>query len=194
MSNQQQKDLRTEWVVGITGASGSVYALRLLEVIAEMGMRPHLVVSEAGERVIREETERTLSDLAERYPLYDVRDVGGPIASGSFPAAGMIVIPCSMHTVAAMAMGLADNLLTRAADVTLKEGRPLIVVPRETPLHLIHLENMARLAQAGARIVPAMPAFYHQPTTLFELVDFVVGKVLDQAGIPHQLFKRWGSE
>ncbi|MBC9783243.1 UbiX family flavin prenyltransferase [Heliobacterium chlorum] len=194
MSNHQQKDYRPDWVVGITGASGSIYALRLLEVMAEMGMRPHLVVSEAGERVIREETERTLSDLAKRYPLYDVRDVGGPIASGSFPAAGMIVIPCSMHTVAAMAMGLADNLLTRAADVTLKEGRPLIVVPRETPLHLIHLENMGRLAQAGARIVPAMPAFYHQPTTLVELIDFVVGKVLDQAGISHQLFKRWGIE
>ncbi|MZP43942.1 UbiX family flavin prenyltransferase [Heliobacterium gestii] len=181
-----------DWIVGITGASGSIYALRLIEAMGELGMHPHLVVSEAGERVLREETGKSLTEVAEGCRLHDVGDVGASIASGSFPAAGMIVIPCSMHTVAAMALGLADNLLTRAADVTLKEGRPLIVVPRETPLHLIHLENLRRLAQAGARIVPAMPAFYHRPTTMNELVDFVVGKVFDQAGIAHQLFRRWG--
>ncbi|ABZ84606.1 3-octaprenyl-4-hydroxybenzoate carboxy-lyase [Heliomicrobium modesticaldum Ice1] len=181
-----------DWIVGITGASGSIYGLRLIEAMQDLGMGLHLVVSEAGERVLREETGKSLAEVAAGCRLHDVRDVGAAIASGSFPAAGMIVIPCSMHTVAAMALGLADNLLTRAADVTLKEGRPLIVVPRETPLHLIHLENLRRLAQAGARIVPAMPAFYHRPTTMNELVDFVVGKVLDQAGIAHQLFKRWG--
>lgn len=181
-----------DWIIGITGASGSLYGVRLLNVMKEVGMRPHLVVSPAGERVIKEETGLSIEAIAEGCRLYDVNDVGAAIASGSFPAAGMIVIPCSMHTAAAIALGLAESLLTRAADVTLKEGRPLIVVPRETPFNLIHLENLTRLFQAGARIVPAMPAFYHQPENIQDLVDFVVGKVLDQAGIPHRLFRRWG--
>ncbi|WP_207707017.1 UbiX family flavin prenyltransferase [Heliorestis acidaminivorans] len=181
-----------EWIVGITGASGAIYALRLLDVMKKSDYRPHLIVSAAGERVIQEESGLTLDEVSEGCQLYSVYDVGASIASGSFPARGMIVLPCSMHALAAMSLGLADNLLTRAADVTLKEGRKLIVVPRETPLHAIHLENMARLAKAGATIVPAMPAFYHEPKSIDDLVDFVVGKVLDQAGIEHALFQRWG--
>ncbi|QGG47843.1 UbiX family flavin prenyltransferase [Heliorestis convoluta] len=181
-----------EWIVGITGASGSIYALRLLEVMKKASMRPHLVISAAGDRVIQEETGVTVEELREGCHFYPVYDVGAAIASGSFPTAGMIVIPCSMHTVAALALGLSDNLLTRAADVTLKERRKLIVVPRETPLHVIHLENMAALARAGASLVPAMPAFYQRPQSMDDLVDFVVGKVLDQAGIEHTLYRRWG--
>ncbi|MCW2279090.1 UbiX family flavin prenyltransferase [Heliophilum fasciatum] len=192
MMQNSKFNKQNPWIVGITGASGAPYAVRLLEVLKAAAICPHLVVSAAGERVIAEETGLTMGQLAEGCVLYDQQDVGGAIASGSFPATGMIIIPCSMHTVAAVAHGLADNLLTRAADVTLKEGRPLIVVPRETPFNLIHLENLVGLARAGARVVPAMPAFYHGPEKMQDLIDFVIGKVLDQAGIDHQLFRRWG--
>ncbi|MDD2422430.1 MAG: UbiX family flavin prenyltransferase [Heliobacteriaceae bacterium] len=180
-----------EWIVGISGASGACYGIRLLDCLKNAGIGVHLVVTKAGERVIREETGLTLTALAVGCRRYDVDDIGAAVASGSFPVHGMFVAPCSMRTVAAMAAGLADNLLTRAADVTLKEGRPLIVVPRETPLSLLHLENLTRLARAGARIVPAMPAFYQQPRDVAAVVDFVVGKILDQAKVPHQLFSRW---
>jgi 4-hydroxy-3-polyprenylbenzoate decarboxylase len=126
------------------------------------------------------------------YRYYPIEDVGASIASGSFRTAGMAIVPCSMGTLSGIAQGASGNLLERAADVMLKEGRPLVLVPRETPLNAIHLEHMLRLARLGVRIVPAMPAFYHRPRTMEDLVDFVVGKILDAMGIDHELFKRWG--
>ncbi len=192
-------------MLGITGASGSVYGVRLAEELLAEGFTVHLVVSNAGWRVLKEEMdfdassreaelERRFSDRAGRLIYHPVADIGASIASGSFRAEGMIVAPCSMGTLSAIAHGSSDNLMTRAADVMLKEGRPLVLVPRETPLHAIHLENMLKLSRLGVKMVPAMPAFYHRPRTLEEAVDFLVGKVLDTVGIGHKLFKRWGEE
>ncbi|CAM3288248.1 MULTISPECIES: UbiX family flavin prenyltransferase [Saccharibacillus] len=193
------------WVVGITGASGSVYGIRLTEELLDLGFTVHLVVSNAGWRVFKEEMdfdaskreqelEHRFGGRAGRLVYHPVADIGASIASGSFRAEGMIVMPCSMGTLSSIAHGSSDNLMTRAADVMLKEGRPLVLVPRETPLHAIHLENMLKLARLGVKMVPAMPAFYHRPRTLEEIVDFLVGKVLDSVGIDHNLFKRWGEE
>lgn len=193
------------WVVGITGASGSIYGVRLTEVLLDAGFTVHLVVSNAGWRVLKEELdfdassreamlENRFGGRAGRIVYHPVADIGASIASGSFRAEGMIVIPCSMGTLSAIAHGSSDNLMTRAADVMLKESRPLVLVPRETPLHAIHLENMLTLSRLGVKLVPAMPAFYHRPRTLEEIVDFLVGKVLDSVGIEHRLFKRWGEE
>ncbi len=189
-------------VIGMTGASGAPYALCLMEELLRQGHEVHVTVTEAAWRVLKEEhgwnverREETLrkvlktnSDLLHYYPI---RDIGAPIASGSFPFDAMVVIPCSMGTLAKIAQGISSNLLERAADVALKEGRPLIVVPRETPLNLIHLENMTKLARCGATVLPAMPAFYHGPHNLEDMISFVAGKVLDQLTIPHQLYQRW---
>lgn len=191
--------------MGITGASGSVYGVRLAEELLDYGFTVHLVVSNAGWRVLKEEMdfdasareaelERRFGGRAGRLIYHPVADIGASIASGSFRAEGMLVVPCSMGTLSSIAHGSSDNLMTRAADVMLKEGRPLVIVPRETPLHAIHLENMLKLSKLGVKMVPAMPAFYHRPRTLEEVVDFLVGKVLDTVGIPHNLFKRWGEE
>lgn len=193
------------WVVGITGASGSVYGIRLTEELLNNGFNVHLVVSNAGWRVLKEEMDFDASkreqeleirfgSRAGRLIYHPIADIGASIASGSFRAEGMIVIPCSMGTLSSIAHGSSDNLMTRAADVMLKEGRPLVLVPRETPLHAIHLENMLKLSRLGVKMLPAMPAFYHRPRTLEEIVDFLVGKVLDSVGIEHNLFKRWGEE
>ncbi|WP_172250432.1 UbiX family flavin prenyltransferase [Saccharibacillus deserti] len=193
------------WVLGITGASGSVYGIRLAEELLDNGFSVHLVVSNAGWRVLKEEMdfdaskreeelERRLGGRPGRLVYHPVADIGASIASGSFRAEGMIVAPCSMGTLSSIAHGTSDNLMTRAADVMVKEGRPLVLVPRETPLHAIHLENMLKLSRLGVKMVPAMPAFYHRPRTLEEAVDFLVGKVLDSVGIGHNLFKRWGEE
>lgn len=194
------------WVVGITGASGTIYAVRLVQVIAERlpEIELHVVITDDALRVIREEHAQTVSgrtDLSEqlfglapgRIHLHNNRDIGASIASGSFRTQGMVIIPCSVASLAAVSHGLADNLLRRAAQVSLKERRKLIVVPRETPLSVIDLENMVRLAHAGACIVPAMPGFYHQPRTIAELVDMLVMKVLDQMGYDIPLVDRWGS-
>ncbi|CAM4221696.1 UbiX family flavin prenyltransferase [Paenibacillus tarimensis] len=196
-----------KWVVGITGASGSVYGIRLTEVLLAGGVQVHLVITEAGWRVLKEEAGWTASKrqealethfgpyLAEGALRYHpVADIGASIASGSFRMDGMIIIPCSMGTLASIAHGTSDNLMTRAADVMLKEGRKLLLVPRETPLHAIHLENMLKLARLGVRIIPAMPAFYYRPQTMRDMIEFMVGKVLDNMPFEHDLYRRWGDE
>ena len=179
-------------VVGITGASGSVYAVRLIDVLREQGIEVHSVVTDSGQRVLDYECGVTMEELSRRVDvLYPNADVGAAIASGSFRMDAMVVLPCSMKTAGAIAHGVTDDLLTRAADVTLKEGRRLLLVPRETPMHEIHLENLLRLARAGVVIMPAAPGFYHRPETLDDLVNMMVGKILDRLGIEAELFTRW---
>ena len=196
-------------VVAITGASGVVYGVRLCREILQAGARLTLLVTAAGQDVLREEcgldwrgdedaVREELRDYfragTESLAFYDQKNLLAPIASGSSVPDAMVVCPCSMGTLARIAVGNSGNLPERCADVMLKERRPLVLVPRETPLGEIHLENMLRLARMGVRIVPAMPAFYHSPESVDDLVNFVVGKVLDQLGIGHALFARWGSE
>ena len=179
-------------IVGITGASGSVYAVRLIDVLRECGIEVHAVITDSGQRVLDYECGVTMEELSRRVDvLYPNADVGAAIASGSFRMDAMVVLPCSMKTAGAIAHGVTDDLLTRAADVTLKEGRRLLLVPRETPMHEIHLENLLRLARAGAVIMPAAPGFYHRPETLDDLVNMMVGKILDRLGIEAELFTRW---
>ena len=179
-------------VVGITGASGSVYAVRLIDVLREQDIEVHAVVTDSGQRVLDYECGVTMEELSRRVDvLYPNADVGAAIASGSFRMDAMVVLPCSMKTAGAIAHGVTDDLLTRAADVTLKEGRRLLLVPRETPMHEIHLENLLRLARAGAVVMPAAPGFYHRPETLDDLVNMMVGKILDRLGIEAELFTRW---
>jgi 4-hydroxy-3-polyprenylbenzoate decarboxylase len=182
-----------ELVVGITGASGVQYGIRLLEVLAERGVTTHLIVSDAARKLIALETDVTVEAVESIASfVYDDNDFTAPIASGSHRHNGMVVVPCTMKTLASLAQGVADTLIARAGDVCLKESRRLILVPRETPLNLVHLQNMMTLKQAGAHIVPASPAFYHKPSSISELVDFMVGRVLDLLDIEHDLYKRWG--
>lgn len=189
-------------LIGITGASGAPYALCLMEELLRQGHEVHVTVTEAGWRVLKEEhgwnverreeaLRKALKSDSGLLRYYPIRDIGAPVASGSYPCDAMVVIPCSMGTLAKISHGISSNLLERAADVMLKERRPLIVVPRETPLNLIHLENMAKLVRCGAMVLPAMPAFYHHPRSLEDMVRFVAGKVLDQLAIPHRLYQRW---
>ncbi|WP_127585282.1 UbiX family flavin prenyltransferase [Paenibacillus koleovorans] len=188
------------WIVGITGASGAVYGVRLVETLLERDIPVHLLITDAGWRVLHEELDwsagRRQETIAEKFTgpvrYYPIQDIGASVASGSFLTSGMVIVPCSMGTLSGIATGASDNLLERAADVVLKEGRKLFLVPRETPLHAIHLENMLKLVRMGARIIPAMPAFYQKPQSMDELVDFMVGKVLDSMEIEHQLYRRWG--
>ena len=193
--------------VALTGASGSVYGLRLVEQLCLSGIAVTFTASDSGTQVCREETGLDLSGdparAAERlYAHLEVKsglemvhpdDLFCPAASGSAAPDAMIVAPCSMGTLARIACGISGNLIERVADVMIKERRPLLLVPRETPLSAIHLENMLRLTRAGAQMVPAMPAFYHQPDSVIDMVDFVVGKVLDQLGVGHELYRRWGN-
>ncbi len=195
-------------VVAITGASGSIYGLRLTEELLRADYRVVLLLSKSGLEVLRYETglewEGTTAQRRElmrdyfggshHLQHYGMDDLFAPIASGSSAPDAVVVAPCSMGTAGRIAAGLGSNLLERVADVALKEGRPLVLVPRETPFNAIHLENLLRLTHAGVRIVPAMPAFYHRPKSIEDLVDFVVGKVLDTLQIPHRLFLRWGEE
>ncbi|MDA4129919.1 MAG: UbiX family flavin prenyltransferase [Thaumarchaeota archaeon] len=185
-------DRSRKYVVGISGASGVIYGIRLLEVLKKLKCETHVVITPAAKVTIAAETEYTASSVEKlATKLYRINDIAADISSGSFLTNGMILIPCSMHTLGALASGMADNLMLRAAEVTMKEQRPLIVVPRETPLSLIHLENMVTISRAGAIVVPAMPGFYMRPKRIEELVDHLVGKVLDLLGIEHKLFKRW---
>lgn len=183
----------TRIVVGISGASGAVYGIRFLELLrAAPGVETHLVVSDAGKRTIVEETERSVRDVeALAARRYDNKNIGAALASGSFKTDGMVVVPCSIKTASAIAACAADTLMARAADVTLKEGRPLILVVRETPLHLGHLRVLTALAEMGAVILPPMPAFYTRPKQIDELVDHTLARVLDRLRIPHSLVPEW---
>ena len=195
---------RTEdLVVAITGASGAPYAVRLLHVLGRAGRRVHLTMSPSAVQVLREELGMEVNidhfDPASlgvresgRVVYHHHGDFSAGIASGSFRTGGMVVVPCSMSTLGSIAHGITANLITRAADVHLKERRPLILVPRETPLNLIHLENMAAVTRAGGTVLPAMPGWYHRPTTLDDLIDFVVARICDQLGVAHDLSTRWG--
>lgn len=194
-------------VVGITGASGAIYGLRLIKELLGAQQNVAVLLSNAGRQVLAYETGLKLDPDplacaeqlgshfkgvdAPRY--YAMEDFFAPIASGSSAPDAVVICPCSMGTVGRIAAGLSDNLLERVADVALKEQKKLLLVPRETPFNQLHLQNLLRLSQAGAQILPAMPGFYHQPQSINELVDFVVGKLLDQLGVAHQLFTRWGN-
>jgi polyprenyl P-hydroxybenzoate/phenylacrylic acid decarboxylase-like protein len=180
-------------VVGITGGSGAIYGVKLLEVLQQQkGIETHLIISPAAAVTIRAETEfstRYVEKLASK--VYRFGDIAAPVASGSFRFDSMVIVPCSMHTLGAIASGVADNLLVRAAEVAMKEKHRLILVPRETPLTLIHLRNMVRASEAGAIILPAMPAFYERPKSIDEIIDHLVGKILDLLEIENDLFRRW---
>ena len=180
-------------IVAISGASGAVYGARLLQVMQPMpGIETHLVVSDAGWRNLEHELDMDRASIeALAHQVHDVRNVGAAIASGSFQCAGMVIAPCSMRTLAAVAHGLSDNLLTRAADVVLKERRRLVLMVRESPLHLVHLRNMATVTEMGGIVCPPMPAFYQRPTSVGEIVDHSVARVLDLLGLEHALAPQW---
>lgn len=203
--------MKKNFVLAITGASGSAYALKTLQVLIQSGYDVHLTMSPAAALVMKTEVgvtvdlenfsaEPLLEGLQEtetplgRIEYHNYRDFMTGIASGSFLTAGMVICPCSMGTLSSVANGLSSNLIHRAADVHLKERRKLILVPRETPLGTIALGNMTKLSEAGAVILPAMPGFYHNPTSIEDLVDFVVSRICDQLGVNHCLSKRWGVE
>lgn len=185
----------TRVIVGISGASGVICGIRLLEVFKTIHVETHLIMSDWAEKILTLETDYELSCLNDLAAVkYDNRDMTAPVASGSFLTAGMVIAPCSMKTLAGIANGYSQNLLERAADVTIKEGRKLVLVPRETPLSAIHLENMLKLARMGVVIAPPMPAFYINPKQVCELVDHHVGKIMDQFGFSNTLVKRWQEE
>lgn len=179
-------------VIAITGASGVIYAKRLLEELNSRNAEIHLVISYNARKIIEHELN-TKKEEIERLAnyVYNVDDWGSPIVSGSFRVDGMVVIPCSMKTLAGIAYGYSDNIILRAADVMLKEKRKLVLIPRETPLSVNHLRNMLWLAKQGVHIVPAMPAFYHKPKDINDLVNYMVGKILDILGIQHNLYMGW---
>jgi 4-hydroxy-3-polyprenylbenzoate decarboxylase len=180
-------------VVGISGASGSIYGIRLLEQLrSDPGVEVHLVVSASGKRTLVEETPYTVRQVESlAHVVYDDRDVGASIASGSFRTAGMIVAPCSIKTLAALATCHADTLIARAGDVTLKEGRPLLALVREAPLHVGHLRQMLAFAEMGGIVFPPVPAFYQKPQTVDELVSHTVARVLERLGLPHDPLPEW---
>jgi 4-hydroxy-3-polyprenylbenzoate decarboxylase len=193
-----------KWVVGITGASGAIYGVRVVQELLKAGHLVHLMVTEAGWQVFRDELDWQTDDreallqehMQQDFPgklyYWGLRDFNCPAASGSYRCDGMIVVPCSMGTLSGLAHGASGNLLERVADVMIKEGRRLVLVPRETPLNAIHLENMLKLSRLGVRIMPAMPGYYQKPQTMEDLINFVVGKALDALDVPHSLFRRWG--
>ena len=194
------------YIVAISGASGSVYGIRLVEELVKSGIPVHLVISGTAFSIIKSETGiafsgKTAAETTKKVhqyfasktvKYYSEKDLYAPASSGSFLTRGMFIVPCSMKTLSGIANGYANNLIERAADVVIKEGRRLIIAPREMPFSSIHLENMLRLSRLGATIAPPVPAFYQNPKKLQDIVDFVVGKILDSAGIKHDLFKRWG--
>lgn len=199
----------TDLVLAMTGASGAPYGLRLLEVLLQTERTVHLTLSPAGAEVLEEEVGRhvelacfrlqdLLGEAAGQFPgdrlhYHHYRNFRAGIASGSFPTGGMVVCPCSMGTVAAIAHGFSENLIHRAADVHLKERRRLVLVPRETPLSVVHLRNLTLCSEAGAIVLPAMPAFYTHPKSLQDNIDFIVGRICDQLGVPHTLLQPWGT-
>jgi 4-hydroxy-3-polyprenylbenzoate decarboxylase len=199
-------DRSTTFAVGVTGASGALYAVRTIAALLARGCRLEIVVTDFGRRLLRDElgedatTDRLGDYLAGRYGpevgrgsfvVHSNRDLGAPIASGSHACGGMVVVPCSMKTLAGIAHGLSRSLIERAADVMLKEKRPLVIVPRETPMSLPQLKNLVSCAEAGATVLPAMPAFYQGPVTLDDLADFMAGKILAALGVDHDLYPPW---
>lgn len=199
----------SDLVLAMTGASGVAYGLRLLETLVRADRTVHLTISPAGAEVLLQEMDRRvrldrfqLEDLLGSAPklnpamvhYHDYRDFRAGIASGSFLTAGMVVCPCSMGTIGAIAHGLSQNLIHRAADVHLKERRKLVLVPRETPLNVVQLRNLSICAEAGAVILPAMPAFYTNPRSIDDMINFIVGRICDQLGVEHQLLTRWGND
>jgi 4-hydroxy-3-polyprenylbenzoate decarboxylase len=182
-------------IVGVSGASGAIYGVRVLDALAELGVESHLVLSKAAVLTLAQETGLSPADLSARASVvHHVGDVGASIASGSFPALGMIVAPCSVRTMSEIATGVTSSLLSRAADVTLKERRPLVLMLRESPLHLGHLRTLVRLAEMGAVIAPPVPAFYAKPQTIEEIVDQSVGRALDLFGLDWKPVRRWGRD
>jgi 4-hydroxy-3-polyprenylbenzoate decarboxylase len=199
------------FAVGISGGSGAPYAIRLMSALLDAGHDLHVVVSPAGETILKLEVDLKLGATlrekndtlnhvleAESKPgslrVFAHDNLAAPISSGSFPCDGMVIVPCSTGSLGRIAAGISSNLLERAADVMLKERRRLVLVPRETPLSEIHLKNMLTLRRAGADILPAMPAFYHQPKTISDLVDMIAGRILDRLGVENSLFHRWGKD
>ena len=188
--------VKQRFIIGMSGASGVIYGIRLLEHLSQRtDLESHLVMTKPAERTIVEETDYRVEQVKELATFcHSPLDIGANIASGSFQASGMAVVPCSIHTVSAIAYCHADNLLTRAADVTLKERRKLVLVVRETPLHRGHLKAMLEATESGAIILPPVPAFYTRPKTLSDLVDHTVGRILDQLGPENHLVQRWGED
>ncbi len=185
--------MNNEIIIGISGASGVQYGIRILEALKDMKKyETHLVISESAKKLIQIETEFSVSNVEQLADnIYDDEDFTAPIASGSHISKGMIVAPCSMKTLASIAVGMSDTLISRAADVCLKEKRSLILMVRETPLNLIHIENLERAIKAGASILPACPAFYPKPKSIDDIIDFMAGRALDLLSIEHNLYKRW---
>ena len=186
-------------IVGITGASGSIYSVRLLEELLSSKIEVHLIITKTGEKVLKFETsydvlnlKKHLKSFGDKLIIHDIDDIFACVASGSFKADAMVIIPCSMSTLAEISSGITKNLLTRASDVCLKERRKLIIVPRETPLNNIHLSNMLKLSEAGAIILPAAPGFYYSPKSIDDMVNFIIGKVFDLLEIENKLFTKWG--
>ncbi len=190
--NRAARRDRPRMVVGISGASGVTYGVRMLDALRDLGVESHLVVSRAAALTLAQETDLSLADLKARADVtHPLSNVGATIASGSFRTLGMVIAPCSVRTMSEIATGVTSTLLTRAADVTLKERRPLVLMVRETPFHLGHLRTMTALAEMGATIAPPLPAFYARPQTLDEMVDQSVGRVLDLMGLDWQATRRW---
>jgi flavin prenyltransferase len=190
-----ERTSRPRIVVGITGASGAIYGVRVLEALRSQDLEVHLVMTKPAERTLVEETDKSLAEVRGlAHVVHHVADIGASIASGSFRTEGMIVAPCSVRTASAIAYCMADNLLTRAADVMLKERRRLLLLVRETPLHTGHLKALLLASESGALIMPPVPAFYSKPISLQDIVDHTVGRVLDHFGLSHSLVKRWGGQ
>jgi 4-hydroxy-3-polyprenylbenzoate decarboxylase len=180
-------------VVGISGSTGAIYGIRLLQILRDVpGVETHLIITAPGKRTLVQETEMSVREVeALAGVTYDNKDIGASLASGSFRTAGMVIAPCSIKTAAGLAYGFADTLLIRAGDVTLKEGRPLVLLVRETPLHVGHLRMLTHLAETGAVILPPMPAFYHRPKTLDDIINHTLGRTLDRLGIEQHLVPEW---
>lgn len=182
-------------IVGITGASGVIFGVRLLEILRSAKINSHLVISKAGAQTILEETDRTLEQVKSLATVtYSNTDIGAPVSSGSFPTRGMIVVPCSMRTMSEIATGATSTLIGRAADVILKERRRLVLVARETPLHIGHLRSMLAVTEIGAIVAPPVPAFYNRPSNLDDIINHTVGRCLDLFGLDTKIVKRWGMD
>ena len=180
-------------IIGISGASGVIYGVETLRLLADQDIETHLIISEAGKRNIEIETQYRVSDVEKMaHHTYDNKEVDAPLASGSFLTHGMVVVPCTVKTLSGIANSFSDNLLLRAADVNLKEKRKLVLVFRETPLHKGHLRLLTIAADLGAHIMPPIPSFYHKPKTIEDIIHQTIGKIFDYLGIQHNLFRRWG--